>query len=151
MWEVLAVIPCSQRGVAFQSLPSGKRSPQFAMTGSASPGKQFETEALLVALGGRSNVAALRLEDSCVRLNEHGQLLVNGNFRSRAEEVGRCAGNPSSFGDQEGTAHRGPADGLGTGIAQAIAGPRCPLSRYFLPVKNSLTFSPLNLAPSTTV
>jgi hypothetical protein len=29
--------------------------------------------------------------------------------------------------------------------------PRRGLSRYFLPVKNSLMFSPLNLAPSTMV
>ena len=32
------------------------------------------------ALGGRSNVAALRLENAGVRLNEHGQLLVNEHF-----------------------------------------------------------------------
>jgi hypothetical protein len=102
-----------------------------------------------VALGGRSNVAALRLENAGVRLNEHGQLLVSEHFQSRAGEAGRCADSPSRFGNQEGTAHRRPADGLGAGIARATAGP-CPLRRYFLPVNNSLTFSSLNLAPSTT-
>jgi len=76
-----------------------------------------------VALGGRGNVAALRLENAGVRLNEHGQLPVNEHFQSRVGEAGRCAGSPSKFGDQEGTAHRRPADGLGAGIARASAGP----------------------------
>jgi hypothetical protein len=43
----------------------------------------------------------------------------------------------------------GEAMGLPPAQAKAIAGPG--VSRYFLPAKNSLIFSPLNLAPSTTV
>jgi hypothetical protein len=45
----------------------------------------------------------------------------------------------------------GEAMGLARVQAQAIRRPRRGLSRYFLPVKNSLMFSLLNLAPSTMV
>ena len=50
-------------------------------------GKQLEPEALLVALGRRSNVAALRLENAGVRLAEHGQLLVNEHFQTNVPHI----------------------------------------------------------------
>jgi NAD(P) transhydrogenase len=50
-------------------------------------GKQLEPEALLVALGRRSNLAALRLENAGVRLDEHGQLLVNEHFQTNVPHI----------------------------------------------------------------
>jgi NAD(P) transhydrogenase len=50
-------------------------------------GGQLETEALLVALGRRSHVAALRLENAGVRLDEHGQLLVNEHFQTNVPHI----------------------------------------------------------------
>ena len=50
-------------------------------------GKHLEAEALLVALGRRSSVAALRLENAGVRLDEHGQLLVNEHFQTNVPHI----------------------------------------------------------------
>src|SRR5215472_6831383 len=50
-------------------------------------GKRLEPEALLVALGRRSNVATLRLENAGVRLDEHGQLLVNEHFQTNVQHI----------------------------------------------------------------
>src|SRR5262245_49268903 len=50
-------------------------------------GKRLEPEALLVALGRRSHVAALRLENAGVRLDEHGQLLVNEHFQTNVPHI----------------------------------------------------------------
>ncbi len=50
-------------------------------------GKHLEAEALLVALGRRSNVTALRLEKAGVRLDEHGQLLVNEHFQTSVPHI----------------------------------------------------------------
>src|SRR5262245_23210121 len=45
-------------------------------------GKRLESEALLVALGRRSRVGALGLENAGVPLNEDGQLVVNEHFQT---------------------------------------------------------------------
>ncbi|HTK93135.1 MAG TPA: FAD-dependent oxidoreductase [Verrucomicrobiae bacterium] len=50
-------------------------------------GKQLESEALLVALGRRSNVAGLRLENTGVQLDEHGQLRVNERFQTNVPHI----------------------------------------------------------------
>ena len=50
-------------------------------------GKQLEVEALLVALGRCSSVAALRLENAGVRLNENGQLPVNEHFQTNVPHI----------------------------------------------------------------
>ena len=50
-------------------------------------GKELEPEALLVALGRHSNVAALRIENAGVRLDEHGQLLVNEHFQTNVPHI----------------------------------------------------------------
>ena len=62
-----------------------------ALTLQLRSGKQLEPEALLVALGRRSNVAALRLESAGVRLDEHGQLLVNEHFQTNVRTSMRPA------------------------------------------------------------
>jgi NAD(P) transhydrogenase len=61
-------------------------------------GKQLEPEAVLVALGRRSNVAALRLENAGVRLDEHGQLRVNEHFQTNVPHIyaaGDVIGGPA--------------------------------------------------------
>src|SRR5215510_10370506 len=58
-----------------------------ALTLQLRSGKQLEPEALLVALGRRSNVAALRLENAGVRLDEHGQLRVNEHFQTNVPHI----------------------------------------------------------------
>ena len=50
-------------------------------------GKRLEPEALLVAVGRRSNVAALKLENAGVRLDEQGQLLVNEHFQTNVPHI----------------------------------------------------------------
>jgi len=50
-------------------------------------GKQLETDALLVALGRRSNVAGLGLENAGVRLDGHGQLAVNEHFQTNVPHI----------------------------------------------------------------
>jgi len=50
-------------------------------------GKQLEPEALLVALGRSSNVASLSLENAGVRVDEHGQLLVNEHFQTNVPHI----------------------------------------------------------------
>jgi NAD(P) transhydrogenase len=50
-------------------------------------GTCVEVEALLVALGRRSNVARLGLEHAGVRLDEHGQLLVNRHFQTNVPHI----------------------------------------------------------------
>ena len=50
-------------------------------------GKRLEPEALLVALGRRSNVAALKVENAGVRLDEQGQLLVNEHFQTNVPHI----------------------------------------------------------------
>jgi NAD(P) transhydrogenase len=50
-------------------------------------GTCLEADALLVALGRRSHVAALRLENAGVRLDEHGQLLVNEHFQTNVPHI----------------------------------------------------------------
>ena len=55
-------------------------------------------------------------------------------------------------GHSENTAHRVPLGHVAAYLLRQAPGrPRRGLSRYFLPAKNSLMFSPLNLAPSTMV
>jgi len=58
-----------------------------ALTLQLRSGKQLEPEALLVALGRRSNVAALKLENAGVQLDEHGQLLVNEHFQTNVPHI----------------------------------------------------------------
>ena len=50
-------------------------------------GQQLESEAFLVALGRRSNVASLALEHAGVELDEHGQLLVNEHFQTNVPHI----------------------------------------------------------------
>ena len=50
-------------------------------------GKHVEVEALLVALGRRSNVARLGIERAGVRLDEHGQLVVNEHFQTNVPHI----------------------------------------------------------------
>ena len=50
-------------------------------------GRRLEAEALLVALGRRGNVAALRLESAGVRLDEQGQLPVNEHFQTNVPHI----------------------------------------------------------------
>jgi NAD(P) transhydrogenase len=50
-------------------------------------GKRLEAEALLVALGRHPNVAALRLENAGVRLDEQGQLPVNEHFQTNVPHI----------------------------------------------------------------
>jgi hypothetical protein len=61
-------------------------------------------------------------------------------------QMAPCARTESLAGPGCRSTPQAPAPGLGCSCRL-----RRGLSRYFLPVKNSLTFSPLNLAPSTTV
>jgi len=50
-------------------------------------GKRLTPEALLVAVGRRSSVAGLGLENAGVQLNEHGQLLVNERFQTNMRHI----------------------------------------------------------------
>jgi NAD(P) transhydrogenase len=50
-------------------------------------GKRLEAEAILVALGRRSRVDGLGLENAGVPLNEHGQLVVNEHFQTRVPHI----------------------------------------------------------------
>jgi NAD(P) transhydrogenase len=50
-------------------------------------GKRLETEAILVALGRRSRVGKLGLENAGVPLNEHDQLVVNEHFQTRVPHI----------------------------------------------------------------
>jgi NAD(P) transhydrogenase len=50
-------------------------------------GKRLEAEAILVALGRRGNVAALRLENAGVRLDGQGQLPVNEHFQTNVPHI----------------------------------------------------------------
>ena len=50
-------------------------------------GRKLEAEAVLVALGRRSNVEGLELEHAGVRLNPHGQLEVNERFQTNVPNI----------------------------------------------------------------
>jgi NAD(P) transhydrogenase len=50
-------------------------------------GRRLEAEAVLVALGRRSNVEGLELDRAGVRLNEHGQLEVNERFQTNVPHI----------------------------------------------------------------
>jgi NAD(P) transhydrogenase len=50
-------------------------------------GRRLEAEAVLVALGRRSNVEGLGLDRAGVRLNEHGQLEVNDRFQTNVPHI----------------------------------------------------------------
>jgi NAD(P) transhydrogenase len=50
-------------------------------------GKQIEADALLIALGRRSNVAGLGLENAGVRLDGQGQLAVNEHFQTNVPHI----------------------------------------------------------------
>jgi NAD(P) transhydrogenase len=50
-------------------------------------GRRLETEALLVALGRRSNAEGLGLDRAGVRLNAHGQLEVNERFQTNVRNI----------------------------------------------------------------
>jgi NAD(P) transhydrogenase len=50
-------------------------------------GRRLETEAVLVALGRRSNVEGLGLDRAGVRLNAHGQLEVNERFQTNVPHI----------------------------------------------------------------
>ena len=58
-----------------------------ALTLQLRSGKQLKPEALLVALGRRSNVAALKLENAGVQLDDHGQLVVNEHFQTNVPHI----------------------------------------------------------------
>lgn len=58
-----------------------------ALTLELHSGTRLEADALLVALGRRSHVAALRLENAGVRLDEDGQLLVNEHFQTNVPHI----------------------------------------------------------------
>jgi NAD(P) transhydrogenase len=75
-------------GVEFHAPDSVERvEAAAAVTLQLRSGKELEAEALLVALGRRSNVAALRLEQAGVRLDEHGQLRVNEHFQTNVPHI----------------------------------------------------------------
>ncbi len=57
------------------------------MTVQLRSGQQLESEAFLVAVGRRSNVASLALDNAGVELDEHGQLLVNEHFQSNVPHI----------------------------------------------------------------
>jgi len=50
-------------------------------------GRRLEAEAVLVALGRRSNVEGLELDRAGVRLNEHAQLEVNERFQTNVPHI----------------------------------------------------------------
>jgi NAD(P) transhydrogenase len=50
-------------------------------------GRRLEAEAVLVALGRRSNAEGLALDRAGVRLNEHGQLEVNDRFQTNVPHI----------------------------------------------------------------
>jgi NAD(P) transhydrogenase len=50
-------------------------------------GRRLEAEAVLVALGRRSNVEGLGLDRAGVRLNAHGQLEVNERFQTNVPHI----------------------------------------------------------------
>jgi len=50
-------------------------------------GRRLETDALLVALGRRSNAEGLGLDRASVRLNAHGQLEVNERFQTNVPNI----------------------------------------------------------------
>ena len=50
-------------------------------------GQKLEGEAVLVALGRRSNVEGLELDRAGVRVNEHGQLEVNTRFQTNVPHI----------------------------------------------------------------
>ncbi len=50
-------------------------------------GRRLEAEAVLVALGRRSNVEGLGLERAGVRLNAHGQLEINDRFQTNVPHI----------------------------------------------------------------
>jgi NAD(P) transhydrogenase len=50
-------------------------------------GRRLETDALLVALGRRSNAEGLGLDRAGVRLNAHGQLEVNERFQTNVPNI----------------------------------------------------------------
>jgi NAD(P) transhydrogenase len=58
-----------------------------ALTMGLRSGKALAAEALLVGVGRRSNVAALRLENAGVRLDERGLLQVNEHFQSNVPHI----------------------------------------------------------------
>jgi NAD(P) transhydrogenase len=58
-----------------------------ALTVVLEDGRRLETEAVLVALGRRSNVEGLGLDHAGVRLNEHGQLEVNDRFQTNVPHI----------------------------------------------------------------
>lgn len=58
-----------------------------ALTLELQSGTRLEADALLVALGRRSHVAALRLENAGVWLDEDGQLLVNEHFQTNVPHI----------------------------------------------------------------
>lgn len=57
------------------------------LTVSLQDGRKLATEAVLVALGRRSNVEGLGLDRAGVRLNEHGQLEVNERFQTNVPHI----------------------------------------------------------------
>jgi NAD(P) transhydrogenase len=58
-----------------------------ALTVALQDGRRIEAEAVLVALGRRSNVEGLELDRAGVRLNEHGQLEVNERFQTNVPHI----------------------------------------------------------------
>jgi NAD(P) transhydrogenase len=50
-------------------------------------GKELKPEALLVALGRRGNVAALKLDNAGVQVDERGQLVVNEYFQTNVPHI----------------------------------------------------------------
>jgi NAD(P) transhydrogenase len=75
-------------GVLFHTPDSVERvEATEALTLQLRSGKHLETDALLVALGRHSNVATLGLENAGVRLDEHGQLLVNEHFQTNVPHI----------------------------------------------------------------
>lgn len=60
---------------------------QPALTLRLRSGERLEADALLVALGRRGNVDALRLENAGVQLDEAGHLVVNAHFQTSVPHI----------------------------------------------------------------
>jgi NAD(P) transhydrogenase len=75
-------------GVRFHAPDSVERAEVGAsVTSRLRSGGQLQTEALLVALGRRSNVSSLGLENAGVQVDEHGQLVVNEHFQTNVPHI----------------------------------------------------------------
>jgi NAD(P) transhydrogenase len=103
-------------------------------------GKQLEPEALLVALGRRSNVAGLGLENAGVQVDEHGQLQVNEHFQTNVPHIyaagdiigGHALASTAMASARMAMDHAFPLGGH-FGLNDVTAGVKSPVSS-FLPI-----------------